>query len=458
MTTKPPGAHTAHMKVLARPDTVCLLMLVALAGAGAVALAQPACVPLTERDAEYLWTYRYWQSAFDALSAACGVGLLVRDFDEDYTLLGRTALTAIGFAGALVYLAAVVRTLRRTGASLTIWRAPPVRVVLGVFCAFQAVLSVLCLLGMQLSGAQIGIADAALTGVAAFASLGFVREGAAGSSAGWIALIAWWSALGWPLWFSVIPPLMRRHVQARQALVVAGAYSLLLLLIALLVCALELPRSGNVPVGASQPFADNQASWQYGRRLVQVAAAAGAGVSTEALTDRNATEGAKVTLALTVLLGSSGYAAGGGVTWILLLWALVGALFPGSDTQRRTALGRWFVAGLSCVSVLGLLAIGGAVGLLLLESLTGSRFVHPPTFADALLDACSAVGGANLSGGVLERVTGENLVSGKNNPINLYAFGMIWMLLLMLAGRLIPLIILRRVADAVTPANDAARS
>jgi hypothetical protein len=93
------------------------------------------------------------------------------------------------------------------------------------------------------------------------------------------------------------------------------------------------------------------------------------------------------------------------------------------------------------------LALVVALGLLLIENWTASRFQPPPTFADALLDACSAVAGGNLSGGLTESVTSRNLLSGIHQSVNLYPYGMTWLMLGMFVGRVLPLIVLRRLGD-----------
>lgn len=438
------------MRRLQRPDVWFLLALLVLAGGGAVLLAQPACAPLDERAAEYYWAYEYWRCAFDALSAACGAGLLLRDFAGEYSEAGRWALTGIGFGGAVLYIVAVLATLRRMGASLTIWAAPRSSVVLAFFVGLAAVSIGSALAVAQLAGTDLSAVEAGRSGLAAVASLGLMGAAHAlpSSLAVTITVLAWFGALGWPIWLFVVPVLTRKYIQARHALIVAGTYTALLLLLAGLICVFELPRSG--AAARSAPATQPTTHLEYGRRVMQVVSAADAGIAIEPLADRDVRDGTKVTLALAVLIGSCGCAAGGGITWLLLIWALAGAMSGGPEPGRSRG-GPWLHGGLSCVVLMGLLAVIGAIGLMAVENLTGSRFEHPPSFADALVDSCSAVGGANLTSGLTARITAENLTSGKNLPVNLYSLGMLWMMALMLAGRMVPLVVLRRVAEAVTP-------
>jgi hypothetical protein len=439
------------MSRLRYPDAWFLIAVLVVAGGGAVLLAQPVCTPVDDRAAEYYWAYAYWRCAFDALSAACGVGLLLRDFATEYSPIGRWVLTGIGLAGAALYILAVLAALRRMGASLTIWAAPPSQVVLVIFTGLLAVSAGSTLVVSRFAHAEPSTTEALRAGMAAFASLGLADSAQTppGSMAITVAAIAWIGALGWPIWLFLVPALTRKHIQARHALIIAGAYTAWLLLLSGLICVLELPRFGAAARSslATQPAPTRI---EYGRRVVQVISAAGAGVATEPLAGQQIRDGAKVTLALAVLIGSCGCAAGGGVTWMLLIWGLAGAMTGGSEPARARA-GPWLHGGLSCAVLMGLLAVGGALGLMVIENLIGSRFEHPPSFADALVDACSAAGGANLTTGLTARVTAENLTSGKNLPVNLYSLGMVWMMALMLAGRMIPLFVLRRAAWAVTP-------
>jgi hypothetical protein len=108
---------------------------------------------------------------------------------------------------------------------------------------------------------------------------------------------------------------------------------------------------------------------------------------------------------------------------------------------------RWMHAGMSVFILMILLTAIVAGGLLLLEQWTASAYQTPSSFADALLDASSVVAGGNLSGGLSETLTSRNLISGLNQPVNLYQYGMGWLMLAMLLGRVLPVTVLRRLSE-----------
>ncbi|MCK4341785.1 MAG: hypothetical protein KAY37_08695, partial [Phycisphaerae bacterium] len=95
-------------------------------------------------------------------------------------------------------------------------------------------------------------------------------------------------------------------------------------------------------------------------------------------------------------------------------------------------------------------------GLLFIEASTASAYQSPPTCADALLEAASAVGGGNLSSGLTTTVTSANLSRGIHQSVDLYQYGMLWLILAMFVGRTLPIVILARCAD-VGFADDPAR-
>ena len=69
--------------------------------------------------------------------------------------------------------------------------------------------------------------------------------------------------------------------------------------------------------------------------------------------------------------------------------------------------------------------------LLIIEAGLGSRWELPPSFADAFLDASSAVGGANLSSGLTRSLTSAYLSSGIRQNVDEYQYGMTWLMLAM---------------------------
>ncbi len=443
------------MTRLKQPDCWFLVTLLVLTAGGTILLSQSGA---TRPDAQHLsYSRHYWQAAFDALSASCGVGLLTYSFSADYTPQGRWILTALGVLGALLFLAAATHVARRMQAAEARVRVPHPLLVVGAFLVVQALALGLFLLLRLIGGGAANTAETAWGGIAAFSSLGWASEAQPGVDAWPLALLAWLGALGWPLWLLIVPRLTKRHVPMRAALAMLSGYTVSLLLAALLISAFESPREtgsrsapGQSSARASPSLSRQPWPMRYGRSLVQTVAASGAGMPTESLAERETSVGTKVTLSALLLVGGLGGSATGGVQWPLLLWALAGgAAALGWPRRAKPALDttRWMHAGLACLFLLTALALVVALGLLLIENCTASRFQSPPTFADALLDACSAVAGGNLTSGLTESVTSRNLLSGIRQSSNLYQYGMTWLMLAMLAGRILPLVVLRRLGD-----------
>lgn len=480
------------MKRLKQPDLWFLIVLVAVTAVGAVLLAQAGAIQPEARHLSY--SRHYWQAAFDALSATCGVGLLTYGFYEDYTPLGRWILTALGVLGAVLFLAAATAVARRMRTTDTRSRMPHPLLIVSAFLVFQALALVIYRLVGLFVGEAGDASEIAWRAIAAFSSLGWASEpqlaGETPALPAWsLALLAWLGALGWSVWLLILPPLAKRYGRARSALAVVGAYTATLLLTALLITAFESPRGvadqpagGRSHIGAPNETLSAQ-PWptRYARSLVQTAAASGAGMPTvqsgaSHYPLRDTTAGTKLTLSALLLAGGLGGSATGGVQWTLLLWTLAGAAaavgwssgkarkveVPAGETPtlprptRRLRSGqapnraRWMHAGLACGFLLTSLAVIVALGLLLIENRTAARYQPPPTFADALLDACSVVAGGNLSSGLTDTVTGRNLLGGIRQSANLYQYGMTWLMLAMLAGRMLPLVVLCRLTDPRT--------
>ncbi|RMF84278.1 MAG: hypothetical protein D6744_03345, partial [Planctomycetota bacterium] len=294
-----------------------LAALAVLTAGGAVVLAQPWCTPQNARDAGYFWAYHYWACAFDALSAVCGVGLTAGDIGDGYTSAGRWVLVALGAAGALLYLSAVLAALRRIGASLAVWAAPRTLHVAATFGCFLVVAVAIGLVATRFADEPPAVGAVAAESVAAACSLGVFPRPASESTllAAAVAVIAWLAALGWPVWFFAAPPLLKRHVQARHALLIAAGYTAMLLIVAWMIAGFETPRGRRGPAHDSTMLADQPPTMRFARGLTQAAAAAGAGVPTEDLAERSVSEGTKATLALLALVGPATYAAGGGISW-----------------------------------------------------------------------------------------------------------------------------------------------
>lgn len=438
------------MRHLKRPDLWFLLAIVAVTIAGAVLLARADATDAESRRLSY--DRHYWQATFDSLSAACGVGMLTYDFHENYTPRGRWILTAIGVVGALLFLAAVTHAARRMQAADAQRRVPHPLLVVGFFLIVEVAALGVYVVAMRMSGSGGELPENLQHGVAALSSLGWASDSQQGVAAWPLALLAWIGAIGWPIWLLTIPALTRRFVHLRATLAILGAYVTFLLLAALLIATLETPR-GTAPRPQSAPtlMSGEQFSARFVRGLVQTVSASAAGMPTEPLEERSVSDGTKVTLALLMLGGGLGGSATGGLQLPLLLWALGGAAAAlGWLGARKPApdVARWMHAGLACAVLLLLIVLVVAGGLLLLENATASAYQPPPTFADALLDATSVVAGGNLSSGLTDAVTGRNLVAGLGRASSVYQYGLGLLMIAMLAGRLLPLAILRRVADS----------
>jgi len=434
------------LRAVLRSDIVLLLGLLLLAAAAAAILAQPACTSLDARELEYFRTRRLWQCAFDALSAACGVGLLTSDLRADYTDVGRWVLLGAGFLGALLYVTSFARALARSqqqaGRSLA---SNPLMLAL-LFCVLQA----LALGGLvtvdYVRFRTVDVDAVLLRGVSAFASLGWSDAFESRANTVAVAVVAGLGALGCLPWMMLIPGL-RRHINARTTLISVASYALFLAALAGLICAAETPRGGAY-AGSAPVLASKTTPARYGRALVQSVSASGAGIATEPLTDRGVSETTKVALAGALLVGGLPVSAAGGISWVFTIAALVGvATALGLRRRRgRGGGGRWYTAGLACLLLYGMLIVATATGLLLLETWTASRFQPAHTFADALLDAASAVCGGNLTSGLTESITNESLSSGIRLGENRYIWAMVWMMLAMICGRVLAVSVLCRLA------------
>jgi len=443
------------MSRLKLPDIWFLTALLLTAAVGAVLLTSTGAIDADTSRLSY--SRHYWQAAFDAISAACGVGLLTYDFQDDYTATGRWILSALGVCGAVLFIAATTHAARRMQTGESRVRVPhPLLAVLG-FLVIQALTVGVYLLANKLDQPIENLQR----GVAAFSSLGWgsvIGAGDAldGVSAWPLALLAWIGAVGWPVWLLLAPSWHKRfglnqHDSGAAPLIASlGAYVAFLLLAALLISLIESPRGATASGGPNDQLAGRPFSQRYARSLVQTVSASGAGQPTEDFTGRNVSDGTKCTLAALLVVGGLGGGATGGVHFTLFLWAAAGACAGLGWLGRGRAApdaARWMHAGMACLLLLIALIVVVAVGMLLLENWTASRYQSLPAFADALLDAASIVAGGNLTSGLTETVTSRNMITGIRRGTNLYQYGMTLLMLAMLAGRVLPLTILRRLAD-----------
>jgi hypothetical protein len=437
------------MKLLHRPVVWFPAALVILGAVGGHVLHDERCLSLSQRDRYSYGPRPVWQASFDALSATCGVGLLMHNLHEDYTPLGRWALAALGVLGAAFYLVAARQAAARlwmvSGAS-----PPSAARVLLIFFAWQAVLIVV-VLAVELfgTGGMVSREATVWQTVSAFSSLGWSLDKPGEGNTAVYAAVALLGALGWAVWLLVT----LKGIRAVGSGLVAGvsSYLVFLVLCAGLVTAFETPREApRGEVRSDGTLAEHTAGVRFVRSLVQVASASGAGVSTEVLSERRVGEGTLFVLALVVLVGGMGGAAGGGIRWSMLICGLqsgVALSGYGAGSSQHEAARRGLLAAVICVGATVTLTLVVALGLLLIDAYTGSRFQTPPTFAAALLDASSAVGGASLSTGVVNTVTSANLSIGMTQTVDLYQYGMGWLMLMMFIGRVLPVLVLDRVAD-----------
>ncbi len=434
-----------RVNVVRNPALWLPVALAVLTLAGVALLRQDAVVHLSERDRSAYDDVNPWRWTFDALSATCGTGLLLFDLREEYTPLGRGVLATLGLAGAVLYLLAARQMLERLwpGSGL-----PRGRTILLSFLAVQALAIPVAAVALRLCAAPQPLADTAAGTISAFASLGWVPSPPGDAGLRVYAAVAFVSALGWPGW------LAWRGRSGRGALLIgATSYIGFLAACALLIAALEVPRGG-AQHRARADQVDTRFAARAGRAAVQVAAAAGAGLPTEQIADRGVSEGTKLIVAAVVLVGGLGGSPGGGVKWFVLLWGLAAVVgtrksCASAERTRRGVLAGTLSAGL-LFAWTGIIALG----LLLIEAQVGSRFQSPPTLADALLDAASAVGGAGLTSGLVPTLTAPTLSSGIRLSVDLYQYGLGWLLLAMFVGRLLPIWALARAA-AVRPREDA---
>jgi Trk-type K+ transport system membrane component len=429
------------MKWLQRPEVWFPLALLILAGVGLGLLSSEHCVHLSERDHTAYGQRPAWQAGFDAVSATCGVGLLTYRLDQDYTLAGRWGLAALGLAGAMLFLVAARQMAGR------LWpaahkRLPATRLILAAFVVGLLLAVVAVVLVERVGGAQTSVEGSAWNAVSLFSSLGWLRS-PAGFAHSWIyAVVAFAGALGWPLWLG--GAVWRGAGWSGRGWVVAAcSYIAFLAVSAGLVTALEVARG--VPHG--KPAPTNQLAIQttltrYGRALTLVTCTAGAGAATERLDDRSVGEGTKLVLAGLVLVGGLGGNPGGGLTWALLIGGLA-ALFARGRKRAETQAGRpgCGLFGAAYAQLLLGLTLVVVIGLLLIESRTGAAYQAPPTLGDALLDGASAVGGAGLASGLTADITDLRLSSGIRQKVDLYQYGMTWLMLAMFLGRVLPVLV-----------------
>lgn len=434
------------MSWLRRTELWLPIALLVVAGSGSRLLLSDRSILLSERDRHSYGERPAWQACFDAVSATCGVGLLTYRLEEDYTPAGRWVLAGLGVVGAVLFLAAARSVTGR------LWggrpgQLPSTRSIVAAFLGLQLLAILVVALVERATGSGRSPTDSAWNAIAAFSSLGWLR-GAPGAGHGWLyATVSLVGALGWPVWMSLRRPI----AAARKLILLVASYALLLACCAGLITGLELPRG--MPGGktiADDRLAREPVLSRFGRAAALVTVASGAGATTEELGDRRVGEGTKAVVAIVVLIGGLGGTAGSGIKWWVLL-SMMTAMRSLSgrapeEPQERARYRDLRIGTASAGTVVVLVGLVTA-GLLLIESRTGSPFQSPPTLGDAVLDATSAVAGAGLSSGLSSSLTNVNLSTGIRQNVDLYQYGMTWLMLAMLVGRILPLLVLGCIAD-----------
>jgi hypothetical protein len=387
-------------------------LLLTLALLGGVALALPACTIRDARDVMHFGPRHYWECGFDALSVACGSGLLVRDVGI-YTPIGRWVLVIVTMLGTSLHLWMLARLLAGRGGGE--WVAAQA-LIAGVLTAVFA-------LATRATCENASTEEAAWLVLAAVYSLGCIAQPVEPGTALMLATAVLCAGLAWTIWMAC------RFRSAlgggRRIALAAGVWITCCAAAAGSLAWLESPR-GTGPRSEPAPLAFQTAG------LHTICAASG--MPTLQMTDRSPRDGGKAVLAAVQMLGLPLPGVAGGLSGLVVLSALL--------SRRREGDG-WALAGRMVIAVGGLVAIG-ALGMLAIENGVAGRFQAAPTFADALVDAGSAVCGGGLTSGLTATITSRNLVSGLHVGVNHYQLGMLWIAVITLAGRWLPLWLLAR--------------
>ncbi|MCG3126320.1 MAG: hypothetical protein CHACPFDD_01152 [Phycisphaerae bacterium] len=436
------------MSRLRRPHVWLPLALLLLAAAGALLLAQPECTPLSPRDEQYFRTRHYWSCAFASLSATVGSGLLIGAGASASTPVGRATLLSIGVTGAALFMLAAAQAARRLLPAEQRSALPHPFAILVLFLAFQAALTTLCWAagGIREGRAWLDFAPAIVIHLSSLGQIWPDEPPLGGLPLDWLA------CLGWPAWgLLLVTRWWRRAALSRWLAAMMLTCTLWLLLAAALITALETPRGQEQFTRDDASLRAQPLRGRFEGALQLVFGAAGSGVQSGSLSERSVSDGTKFVVSTVVLVGGLGGSAGGGVKWPLLAAALL-PLGAALRRNRRTLAGETaqrvvLAGGGALVGLVGLAALT-TVGLLLIENFTAPTFRTPPSVADAFVDAASAVGGAALSTGVTAAVTDPNLSSGLGQSVDLYQYGAFWLMLAMFAGRILPVFVVSRIADA----------
>lgn len=426
------------MSALRRPWIAYALFLFCLAGVGAVLLASEAATTIEARpDMRFYWALHYWESAFDAFSAATGCGLATHRWSSDLTPFGEITILCVGTLSAIGYLLALYHCLpparspairRRSIALIMGWLVTTV-------CIFAVLFAVL-----RANDARSDWGISTQSPWTALLSLGSARVADGQGASVALALFA---ALGGGGWFALLMArrLATLGVTWKSAIMTWVVYAAVIGALAVLVLAFDSRRGTDVERGATRggpPPSEDVESPGYPAALRAILAAQCGGSAItppETAPHRDAT---RFVLGCAVLLGGVFGAPGCGVlgpaSLALALWL-----------ARRSELARFWLGITRRMLVFATTAtLIVALGLLLIEQHVASAFSAIPSFADAWLDAASAIGGANLTSDLASAITDRGLSSGIRTPTDQYQYGMLWLIAAMFIGRVAPLWILSR--------------
>lgn len=411
---------------------------------GAILLLPHASTHENARRAAY-WSLHLWQTTFDACSAACGAGLLTYHPIRDYTHLGIATLTLIAVAGAVWFVGACANAEAKLGIAPFCASPRPAAtaraawLISAGFCA--AIASIAAIREDSTTpwlSALFGLRTAAGFGAAASESLSLTGALCAFALLGpsVISLCLLWRSFG-----AIWRPMMRQFAFA------AG----LLLLLAFTNVLFEQPRRFGAPARGADPAAITpDGVIERGIRASYAIVGAANGVGGVVPLDSSTRDGTRVILAAAILAGGGAGSAAGGLRWTLLA-ALFGTRRTAHAGDHPHAIRGATVAARRTLRALLILTGTVAIGILLIDSIVGVRFGRPIQLGDALLDAASAVGGAGLGGEAVATITSRNLSTGIGHASDLYPYGMLWVMLAMVLGRLVPLWMMQRAARHMTP-------
>lgn len=436
------------------PVVALLVALLLLSASGAAFLCQPWCAPRDARETEYFLARAVAESMFDAVSAACGCGLAAGSFEKRYSPAGLWVLWSVGVLGAAAYLlcgAAVVRPLIvRTSArvpdgaaaSRSESRAAGLAIpILAGGLLLAAALSGLVYFAGRTACPTVTFGETVWLVGSAFFSLGLTARPPDAGTGLMLAFVGLVGALGWMVWLLPLRSVRQQigGVPVGRAALVYGA---VLASMGGLVCVLEQPRGGEsigkLSVAEDEdvvPLSREPLATRYVRSVVAVTSAATTGIGSEPLAERGLRDGSKAVLAGVMLLGGLLGGPGGGATITLLLLAC----------RRKASI--WRSVALGVCGWLAAMTIVVALAMLAIEASVASRYQPPPTFADALVDAASAVVGGALSSGLTTTVTARNLISGIGLGLSQYQLGMLVLMTAMIAGRIVPIALLAHFAE-----------